>query len=472
MVKSTVDGSLCPARKSTLIAASAYFKTRLEATGAELGDDEGVVSLDATREAVRALMLELHLPGCTDRISLSQSLAFEVLELVAMLGGPADVPGTAELDNPMGKIVTLCTNAFVVGRSARIADPAECAAFCAALTSSIDHVDTLETDDRHAWLVEAFREVGASCAQSIRLAKADALPLDALSPAVLLKVLDAPIAGENALRFRKYVVILRWLAARWSQLPLGLGASSVHAKIPDAFALAVPKEVGIFLLRCLANGTPALDSLDALKAGEDIEDTIRKHDHLSLQPASNVEFARLWGHLVDCMANVLGLKCFTARWVDTATFSRMLSAHKLKVDSEEKVLRAFLEWAEVPGREASVIDQVAPLVRFPLVRVYPPDGAIKDAFSRVYRRSPVVKELVQEALVLQQEVSRAGEAAACATFRRKRLISAIAAGSADVSADVDRSKKRKLCVNDAVRGVSAADAADALMAEILAARRE
>ena len=50
-----------------------------------------------------------------------------------------------------------------------------------------------------------------------------------------------------------------------------------------------------------------------------------------------------------------------------------------------------------------VIDQVAPLVRFPLVRVCPPDGAIKDALSRVYRRSPVVKALVQEALARLQE---------------------------------------------------------------------
>ena len=282
MVKSTVDGSLCPARKSTLIAASAYFQTRLEATGAELGDDEGVVSLDATPEAVRELMLELHLPGCTDRASLGQSLAFEVLQLVAMLGGPADVPGTAELDNPMSKVATLCTNAFVVGRSAeRIADPVECAAFCAALTSSMNYVDSLGSDDRHAWLVEAFREVGASCARSIRLAKSDALPLDALSPAALLKVLDAPIST----RFRapRYVVILRWLAARWSQLPLG--ASSVHANTPDAFANR-EKEVGIFLLRCIANG--ALDSLDAsldaLNAGEDIEDTIRKHQQRRVRP--------------------------------------------------------------------------------------------------------------------------------------------------------------------------------------------
>ena len=132
----------------------------------------------------------------------------------------------------------------------------------------------------------------------------------------------------------------------------------------------------------------------------------------------------------------------------------------MKVDSEETVLRAFLEWAEVPGREASVIDQVAPLVRFPLVRVCPPDGAIKDALSRVYRRSQVVQALVQEALVLQQEVSRKGEAAACATFKPKRHALAIDG----VSADVERAKKRKLCVNDAVPGVSAADAADALMA--------
>ena len=67
---------------------------------------------------------------------------------------------------------------------------------------------------------------------------------------------------------------------------------------------------------------------------------------------------------------------------------------------------------------------------------------------------------MQEALVLQQEVSRKGEAAACATFKPKRHALAIDG----VSADVERAKKRKLCVNDAVPGVSAADAADALMA--------
>ncbi|EOD22846.1 hypothetical protein EMIHUDRAFT_447697 [Emiliania huxleyi CCMP1516] len=465
MVKSTVDGSQCPARKATLSAASAYFQTRLEATGAELGDDEGVVSLDATREAVRALMLELHLPGCTDCASFGQSLAFEVLELVAMLGGPAD---SSDLDSSMRKVATLCTNAFVVGRSAeRIADPVECAAFCAALTSSIDHVDTLSSDDRHDWLVEAFREVGASCARSIRLAEWDVLKdptvLSAFSPAALLKVLDAQREGERDggfVRVRTHRLISVWLSARWAKVPL----DPAHAPPLLASEPAPSLEECVFLLRCLANGAPALDSLDALLTGEDIEDIIRKHDELSLQPASNVEFARLWEKLVDGMAYFFGFERSTARWVDAATFSRMLSRKKLKVDSEETVLRAFLDWAEVPGREATVIDQVAPLVRFPLVRVCLPDGAIKDALSRVYRRSPVVKALVQEALALQQEVSRAGEAAACATFRRKRLISAIAAGSADVSADVDRSKKRKLCVNDAVPGVSAADAADALMA--------
>ena len=357
MVKSTVDGSLCPARKSTLIAASAYFQTRLEGTGVELGDDEGVVSLEATPEAVRALMLELHLPGCTDRASLGQSLAFEVLKLVATLLGPADVPGTAELDNPMSKVATLCTNAFVMGRSAeRIADPVECAAFCAALTSSIDHVDTLSSDDRHDWLVEAFREVGASCARSIRLAEWDVLKdptvLSAFSPAALLKVLDAQREGERDggfVRVRTHRLISVWLSARWAKVPL----DPAHAPPLLASEPAPSLEECVFLLRCLANGAPALDSLDALLTGEDIEDIIRKHDELSLQPASNVEFARLWEKLVDGMAYFFGFERSTARWVDAATFSRMLSRKKLKVDSEETVLRAFLDWAEVPGREAS-----------------------------------------------------------------------------------------------------------------------
>mmetsp|Transcript_13298 Transcript_13298/g.42952 ORF Transcript_13298/g.42952 Transcript_13298/m.42952 type:complete len:266 (+) Transcript_13298:544-1341(+) len=166
-----------------------------------------------------------------------------------------------------------------------------------------------------------------------------------------LKVLDAQREGERDggfVRVRTHRLISVWLSARWAKVPL----DPAHAPPLLASEPAPSLEECVFLLRCLANGAPALDSLDALLTGEDIEDIIRKHDELSLQPASNVEFARLWEKLVDGMAYFFGFERSTARWVDAATFSRMLSRKKLKVDSEETVLRAFLDWAEVPGREA------------------------------------------------------------------------------------------------------------------------
>ena len=56
--------------------------------------------------------------------------------------------------------------------------------------------------------------------------------------------------------------------------------------------------------------------------------------------------------------------------------------------------RAFLMWAEVPGRDVAVIDKLAPQIRFPLVRVCPADPSIKKRLGRLVQRSTVVKALV------------------------------------------------------------------------------
>ena len=89
MVRSS-DGSLCPANKAVLIASSRYFQARLDSTGADMQDAQSEISLDATRDAVRALLMELHLPDSTNLAKINQAVAFEVLQLVQMMGGPED----------------------------------------------------------------------------------------------------------------------------------------------------------------------------------------------------------------------------------------------------------------------------------------------------------------------------------------------------------------------------------------------
>ena len=102
------DGSSYPALKETLVAASAFFKARLTGTGAEMNDGEAVLTIDAKPEALRALIFELHMPGFGP--SVEQSVAFEVLQLIELLGGPADTADTeASANDAMSKAIARFT---------------------------------------------------------------------------------------------------------------------------------------------------------------------------------------------------------------------------------------------------------------------------------------------------------------------------------------------------------------------------
>ena len=78
--------------------------------------------------------------------------------------------------------------------------------------------------------------------------------------------------------------------------------------------------------------------------------------------------------------------------VGAAYVSRMLKKEKLNATKEEEVLCAFLKWADAPGRELSIIEKIAPLVRFPLVR-FPLGDELKAMLKRLCDRSEVVKGL-------------------------------------------------------------------------------
>ena len=114
-----------------------------------------------------------------------------------------------------------------------------------------------------------------------------------------------------------------------------------------------------------------------------------------------------------------------------------------------------LTW-QVPGRELSVIEQVAPLVRFPLVRVMPPVNALKE----LYGRSAVFKELMKEATALQVQLSMGtlGEQH-LSNFTPKKHKLLLQANEQTV----ERHKRRKLCVDDKVPRMDMAEVADAFM---------
>ena len=123
---------------------------------------------------------------------------------------------------------------------------------------------------------------------------------------------------------------------------------------------------------------------------------------------------------------------------------------------------AFFQWASVPGREVAIIDKIAPLVRYPLVRVCRPGDAIKDALKSLCGRSAVVKQLVCEALDLQQKVSRSNTSDPPDNYtpKKHKLL------DSDEAQRVKRHKRRKLCTGDAVPGLNVADQVDGMMALI------
>ena len=513
LVKS-YGGSLCPARKDTLIAASQYFKNLLTLNySSQQLEGQQVVSLEASREAVRALVLELHIPYCTDHSKITQALAFEVLDLVEMMRGPDPeaVPSAGEAtDTSMRRVATLFTTAFVQNRQPGRLDEEEAVAFSHALMRAMQHAEGAV--DSESWLTDAWRQVIATSARSLRLIKKldqtsqhHEVSLAGLSPAALIKVLEADI--PRGVRRRKTEwLIADWIVARGNQLPrcgaplrlmLQVGSNGhIRARVTDMAVTArkrsntLMKQVS-YLFQA-ATGflggywTPnelrsRCAELGLSAAGESEELSTRLIDFISQRwgngipysrgcPAYNGDYARLWASMIDGIAvnsNVEKIIGSSERVesLDPMSFARLLGKSSLGVTAEAQVVKWFLRWAEVPGREVAIIDKIAPLVRFPLVCVCPPDPDIKAAFCRVFQRSAVVRDLVQEALALQQDVGKlpAGMQSGPSTpvirmFQPAKH--ALMDGTDDV---VQRHKRRKLCELDAVPKVSVIDMASAIM---------
>lgn len=182
--------------------------------------------------------------------------------------------------------------------------------------------------------------------------------------------------------------------------------------------------------------------------------------------ADRSKLCQLWEICVDSLAVSMSMDDLVKvpRWaekVDPASFMRMLSKDALKANKELEVASAFLEWAETPGRGAGLIDKIAPLVRWPLINLCPPDESIRGPLRRVMQRSAVTKSLVAEGYELQRKVglSHSGtrDHLACFTPQKHKLID----GKETIMVDgkemtVPRHKKRKLC-HDAVPAVSLSD---------------
>ena len=494
MVKSP-DGSLCPANKAVLLASSRYFKARLDSAGAEMQDAQSVISLEATRDAVRTLMMELHLPRSTDPSKIDQAVAFEVLGLVQMMGGPEDP--ASEPQAAMHRIAGLFATAFVKNAPARPEDPQEVATFAQGLMLAMGH---LERADGERWLGDAWREVARACATSLRSmmqsASTERKCLAPLSPAALVKVLEVvPPSGlvsvHGGCTSRK--LISQWLWARGAELPrmgkvsLSLDirpGGTVGCVLHDTSLSTRPSRQDdwhkvVHHIRTRANGMDPnsfsddeLDNrLQQLGLGTEVLSELnslddshrakahRLHDALSLLPPADQDFASLCVSLARSIAQHQPLGELQVDRFDAKSLSCMLEQGDLKAQSELEVAEAFLKWAEVPGRDLAVIDTLAPHVRFPLIRVCPADPSIKERLGRLVQRSSVVKALVHEALALQQKVGAAlpgKKQAVMAGFTPRKH--ALLEGE---QVTVQRHKRRKLCMNDDVPGVSADDVLNA-----------
>ena len=134
--------------------------------------------------------------------------------------------------------------------------------------------------------------------------------------------------------------------------------------------------------------------------------------------------------------------------LDAASFSDVLSYEGLNAPNESTVLEQAVRWASRKGREVDVIDRVMPLVRFPLVpTLLPPSTPLK----ALEKRSEVVKELIEEAIGLQLEPTRASEHK-FATKRHALLDGA----QSDGAATCERHKRRRKCGGDEVPTLDAA----------------
>merc|ERR1712118_654383 len=92
---------------------------------------------------------------------------------------------------------------------------------------------------------------------------------------------------------------------------------------------------------------------------------------------------------------------------------------------------------DAPGRELSIIEKIAPLVRFPL------GDELKAMLKRLCDRSEVVKDLFDEAVQMQLDKGTNGQVST-RNLKKHRLL------NSEEEQEVPRLKKRKMCANDEV----------------------
>ena len=104
----------------------------------------------------------------------------------------------------------------------------------------------------------------------------------------------------------------------------------------------------------------------------------------------------------------------------------------------------------------SIIEKIAPLVQFPLVR-FPLGDELKAMLKRLCDRSEVVKDLFDEAVQMQLDKGTNGQVST-RNLKKHRLL------NSEEEQEVPRLKKRKMCENDEVPALTIGQIGAALMA--------
>ena len=339
MIRATTNGRLTPALTETLVPASNFFKARLSGPYHTViaGQGTPIVDIDdANPSAINALMHELHLPGATDASSIPPVVAFEVLQLIDRLGGPA--PPTSDAvqtgttaSTPPNDLMRRAGGVFctALGNAHSDLDASEVAALSQALMIAIERADGMAQQ----WLGDMWRAAVDSCATtigqartalfaaSIKAATEQGSCLADLSPAALLCIIDKPAVPAK----KKMILIAAWtLSTDLSKL-----SSSRLDDGPAAKLAAVKKQeetsynllLCLWILRTLLNGTVASHltsneirakladlAVDLTSDQSESDEALQcmLHDALSITvqtPPADTELLRLWEVMVDALAS-------------------------------------------------------------------------------------------------------------------------------------------------------------------------
>jgi len=248
------------------------------------------------------------------------------------------------------------------------------------------------------------------------------------------------IAAEQ----RRYEVFNRWL----------LDSGRIEAPLSVLAALAC-------LRACVSGINPwdmtgvtlktELQSRDLSSQGEMKELQVRLADAVSVETQCNScedvdiackSFTRLIAHNFDSFRrHDMDSLCK----LDAASLSLVLCDDRLRVKSEDKLLKVVVKWARCPGRAIEMVDKIMPLVRFPLIRsLTTPSQDLKT----LLQVSSILPALVKEALDLQlTPLNKRKRADGWRTFTPQKF--ALIEGVLEEET-VPRNKRRRLCTNDEV----------------------